>query len=101
MEKLRLFAEICSCITGISAGLLLLIRPLRERLAGTRHLREGQKCLLRSDMLRTYYKNRETDTIRQYEYENFLMAYRAYKALGGNSFIDRIYHEIGTWEIIT
>ena len=101
MEKLRLLAELCSCLTGISAGLLLLIRPLRERLVGTRQMREGQKCLLRSDMLHTYYKNRASDTIRQYEYENFLMAYRAYKALGGNSFIDRIYQEVKTWEIIT
>lgn len=101
MEKLRDLAEICSCLTGISAGLLLLIRPLRERVTGIRNLREGQKCLLRSDMLRTYYKNRESDTIRQYEYENFLLAYRAYKALGGNSFIDRIYQEIKSWEIIT
>lgn len=101
MEKLKSLAEIFSCITGISAGVVLLIRPLRERVAGTRHLREGQKCLLRSDMLRTYYRNRESDTIRQYEYENFLLAYRAYKALGGNSFIDRIYQEIRSWEILT
>ena len=68
---------------------------------GDKHLREGQKCLLRSNMLHTYYKNREHSAIRQYEYENFLLEYRAYKALRGNSFIDRIYQEVKTWDIVS
>ena len=60
---------------------------------------EAQKCQLRSDMLRIYYHNHEDKTIRQYEYENFVFLYEAYKALKGNSFIDKIYGEIKTWEI--
>ena len=48
-----------------------------------------------------YYKNREHSAIRQYEYENFLLEYRAYKALRGNSFIDRIYQEVKTWDIVS
>lgn len=62
---------------------------------------EGQKCQLRSEMLRTYYHNRESGKIRQFEYENFVMLYEAYKALKGNSFIDKIYEEVHSWEIIT
>ena len=85
----------------IGAALILLLRPVREALTGTKHLREGQKCLLRSNMLHTYYKNREHSAIRQYEYENFLLEYRAYKALRGNSFIDRIYQEVKTWDIVS
>lgn len=61
----------------------------------------GQKCQLRSDMLVIYYHNRETKRIRQYEYENFVCLYEAYKALKGNSFIDKIYNEVKTWEIVT
>lgn len=61
----------------------------------------GQKCLLRSDMLTIYYKNRERRTIRQYEYENFILLYEAYKALRGNSFIDRIKQEVDEWDIVT
>lgn len=61
----------------------------------------GTKCQLRSDMLRIYYHNRETKKIRQYEYENFVLLYEEYKALKGNSFIDKIYKEIQTWEIIS
>lgn len=60
----------------------------------------GQRCQLRSDMLQIYYHNREGKTIRQYEYENFVYLYEAYKALKGNSFIDKIYEEVHEWEII-
>ena len=62
---------------------------------------EGQKCQLRSDMLRIYYHHHESKTIRQYEYENFVALYEAYKALKGNSFIDKIYGEVKTWEVIS
>lgn len=61
----------------------------------------GQKCLMRSDMLSIYYHNREKKTIRQYEYENFIMLYEAYKALKGNSFIDKIKKEVDEWEVVT
>ena len=61
----------------------------------------GLKCLLRSEMLQIYYRNRESKTIRQYEYENFLFLYRAYKTLRGNSFIDKIYSEVKEWEVVT
>ena len=60
----------------------------------------GQRCQLRSEMLQIYYHNRDNKTIRQYEYENFVMLYEAYKALKGNSFIDKIYSEIRKWEVI-
>lgn len=61
----------------------------------------GQKCQLRSDMLEIYYHNKDNQKIRQYEYENFVYLYEAYKALKGNSFIDKIYKEVQKWEIIT
>ena len=61
----------------------------------------GTRCQLRSEMLRIYYHHHEAKEIRQYEYENFVMLYEAYKALKGNSFIDRIYEEVKTWEITT
>ena len=61
----------------------------------------GQKCQLRSEMLQIYYHNHKTGIIRQYEYENFVFLYEAYKALKGNSFIDKIYKEVQEWEIVT
>ncbi len=101
MEGLQTAAQVSSCLTGIAAALVLLIKPLREMLCGTRHLKDGQKCLLRANMLHTYYKHREQASMRQYEYENFVYEYKAYKALHGNSFIDRIYEEVKTWQIIS
>lgn len=61
----------------------------------------GTKCQLRSDMLRIYYHHQESKTIRQYEYENFVYMYEAYKALKGNSFVDKIYREVQTWTVIS
>lgn len=61
----------------------------------------GMKCQLRHDMLEIYYHNREAGVIRQYEYENFVMLYESYKALKGNSFIDKIYAEVKQWKIVT
>lgn len=43
----------------------------------------------------------DNKTIRQYEYENFLLEYDAYKALKGNSFIEKIKEEVTTWEVLT
>ena len=62
---------------------------------------QGIKCLLRSEMLRTYYHNKDKEKIRQFELENFIALYKAYKALKGNSFIDKIYKEVMSWEVIS
>ena len=62
---------------------------------------DGQRCLLRSEMLRIYYHNRDRGEIRQYEYENFVYLYEAYKKLKGNSFIDKIYKEVQKWKVLT
>ena len=94
-------AMYCGYFSGIVAFLALLFKPVREWLFGIKDLREAQKCMLGSDMLHTYYKHREEDKIRQYEKENFMLEYKAYKALGGNSFIDDICSEVRKWEVIT
>ena len=64
-------------------------------------IKDGTKCQLRSEMLRIYYHNRESNQIRQFEFENFVMLYEAYKALRGNSFIDKIHDEVSKWEVIS
>ena len=87
IEFLKLLATELAMLSPVLVGVILAI--------------QGIKCLLRSEMLRTYYGNKETGTIRQYELENFIKLYQAYKALKGNSFIDKIYKEVMTWEVIT
>ena len=88
-------------ITTLTAEIGVLIGTLIPVFVAMKKINNGQKCLLRSDMLRIYYHHREEQIIRQYEFENFIFLYEAYKALKGNSFIDKIYEEVHTWEIIS
>ena len=85
-------------LTGEIGALLGTVIPIVIQM---HKIGNGTKCQLRSEMLRIYYHNREKRTIRQYEYENFVYLYEAYKALKGNSFIDKIYKEVQEWEVIT
>ena len=95
-------AEICGFITAIAAALALFVKPFRAKLFGLNEMKEGQKCLLRSEMLQIYYRGKEHDNVlRQYEVENFCLLYGAYKAEGGNSFIDKINKEIQEMEVVT
>lgn len=79
---------------GVLLGVIIPVIVSVQKIAN------GTRCQLRSEMLRIYYNNRDNHTIRQYEYENFVMLYEAYKALKGNSFIDKIYEEVHSWDII-
>ncbi|MBQ6714314.1 MAG: hypothetical protein IJN15_02055 [Clostridia bacterium] len=79
----------------------VLISTLIPIVITIKKISNGTKCQLRSEMLRIYYHNRQTGEIRQYEYENFVFLYEAYKALGGNSFIDKIYAEVKKFKIIS
>ncbi len=92
--------EITAVITlfGEIIALIGAIVPFAMRLS---KISNGTRCQLRSEMLRIYYHNKDAEKIRQYELENFIMLYEAYKALKGNSFIDKIYAEVKKYEIIS
>lgn len=92
---------LCSCTTTIAAAVVLVSKPVRKAVKRNEAEDEGVKCLLRSDMLRTYYSCKATGEIRQFEYENFMMEYRAYKALDGNTFVDHIKEEVENFEVIS
>lgn len=79
----------------------VLIGVITPVIINVHKISEGTKCQLRSEMLRIYYHHREKKIIRQYEFENFVMLYEAYKALKGNSFIDKINNEVREWEVIS
>ena len=92
--------ERITAITALIAEIVALIGVITPMIVSMRKISNGTRCQLRSEMLRIYYRNREAGKIRQYEYENFVMLYEAYKALKGNSFIDKIYKEVQEWDII-
>ena len=89
--------QVATLITafGTIGGVITAIIVVLKKLVN------AQRCQLRSEMLKIYYRNCESETIHQYEFENFSLLYDAYKALKGNSFIDKIWKEIKGWEITT
>ena len=89
-----------TAIATLVTEIAILLGVVTPVVVSVRKISNGTKCQLRSEMLRIYYRHREAGEIRQYEYENFVMLYEAYKALKGNSFIDKIYRELQDWEIV-
>ena len=81
----------CTVIAGVLIPLIVQIKNLRA----------GILCLLRNDMLQIYYKYEVEEKIPQYQFENFMAMYKAYKALRGNTFIDKIYKDILSWEVVS
>lgn len=97
MMDIQHIAAVAGCITAVAAALVVIYRIIRW----SKNISEGIRCLLRSDMLHTYYKHSDTQTIRQYEAEEFNKSYAGYKALGGNSFIDDVHKKVADWKITT
>jgi hypothetical protein len=97
---LQLVAEHASDICTIATCAALLIKPVREWIMGTEVIREGQRCLLRAEIVRMYYRHKEDRALREFEFKLLEQCYRAYKVLKGNSFIDHLYQEMMEWEII-
>lgn len=79
-----------SVLIGVITPIIVLIKKIID----------GQRCQLRTEMLQIYYKNKDTKKIHQFEKENFVLLYEAYKALKGNSFIDTIYVDVMKWETV-
>ena len=77
-------------LIGVITPIIVLIKKIID----------GQRCQLRTEMLQIYYKNKDTKKIHQFEKENFVLLYEAYKALKGNSFIDTIYVDVMKWETV-
>jgi ABC-type lipoprotein release transport system permease subunit len=92
--------ERLTAITTLIAEVGVLLGVIIPVIVSVRKISNGTRCQLRSEMLRIYYHNQKTETIRQYELENFLMLYEAYKCLKGNSFIDQIKKEVTTWKVV-
>ena len=100
MDTLHTVADHVSDLCQVVTCVLFLVKPFREWLMGTKQIQEGHRCLLRSEAVRIYYRHLQDKQLREYEFRNLEQCYLAYKALGGNSFIDRIYAEMQEWEII-
>lgn len=99
-DNLTKVAGVFGSLSAIAVAAVAFIKPVRDKVLGLKRLRDGMKCILRYNMLDVYYKNRANKTVRQYDLENFCSEYSAYKALGGNSFIDKVYDKVTAWESV-
>lgn len=95
MSILEAIIKLLPLLTLIGSIIAALVKICKEY----KKIREAQKCQLRAEMLKTYYRNKDRKKIRQYEKQNFVYSYEAYKALRGNSFIDDVHDEVMSWEM--
>ena len=100
MEIFLIITQIAGCITAIMTAIAIFVKPIRQRIFNSKKANDGEKCLLRCEILNIYYKGLEKREIHQYEAENLVKLYEAYKALGGNSFIEDVYSDIKEWKVI-
>lgn len=100
MEKFHQIALIASEIMAVFTLLAFLVKPWREKIFADKAAREGMQCLLRSEIVRTYYRHLDDKKMREYEFKNVSACYKAYTKNGGNSFVNHIYEEMETWTIV-
>ena len=101
LEVISMILQILSLITSFAAAAAIIVKPIRERLFDTKRAQEGQRCMLRAEMLSIYYRGQDAGgKLRQYDFQNFVLLYAAYKALDGNSFIDTINEKVQNMEVI-
>lgn len=100
LEVITMILQILGLITSFAAAAAIIIKPIREKLFDTRRTQEGQRCMLRAEMLSIYYRGQDAGgKLRQYDLQNFVLLYAAYKALDGNSFIDQINEKVKNMEV--
>lgn len=71
MSFLETAAKIAPVLTLLGGVFGMIAKICKEY----KKIRDAQKCQLRADMLRTYYRNKERKCIRQYEKQNFVYCY--------------------------
>lgn len=106
MSQIATAALVAGYIVTIAGGLALAVRLLKKVKILTEKIKdiaEGQQCQLRNDITDIYYKHNEEErpTLREYERKNLDDLYDGYKALGGNHYVDDIYHAMRDWRVVT
>lgn len=88
-------------IAGIVSAVAVIGGAAAAAVSWISKLVNGQRCLLRNELLKIYYRYESTCQIREYDRQNADQMYSEYKALHGNTFVDTIYLDnICKWKII-
>lgn len=78
-------------VTGVLGYLVAKVKEYKQK---DSNQEKALKCLLRSSITSKYYVYTEIGEIPSYERENIIYMYDQYKAMGGNSYIDKIMIEL-------
>lgn len=62
-------------------------------------LKISAKDVLREKIMAIYHKNKNDRIILEHEHEALEQYYKDYKALGGNSYIDKYYRRMSKWVV--
>lgn len=103
--------KVAQGITALITLLLICVKPFRTWLLNLQDRKKAEdnkdenrdealRCSLRNIITQFYYTHCHVNEIHQYEFENVEKAYCAYKKMGGNSFVDKLWEEIREWNII-
>lgn len=99
-----LLQENCKVIMGSLEELKAITLSQEEKLndvqASLNLLNDAQLDMLRYNMNKLYYKYRPYKKILAADKKAFLKLYNDYKPMGGNSWIDSLYAEVITWEVV-
>ena len=71
------------------------VEDMKEVKETVEKLKDSERCVLRTNILRIYNKYLPTGEIPAYEFETLSKDYHSYKSLEGNTFVDDI------WEIMS
>jgi len=93
---IQLILKICGGIVTASAATVIIFKISKW----TKNLIEGIRCQLRHNIVSTYYRHLDEKQLREYEFQEYTKSFAAYKALNGNSFIDKINDEVTKWKIV-
>lgn len=76
---------------------LVAIDKIKDDVAA---LAESAKDVLREKIMAIYHRNKKTRQLEEHEKEALDQYYKDYKAIKGNSYIDKYYGRMKSWEII-
>ena len=76
------------------------INVVYEVKAEVNKLAISAKDVLREKIMKIYYDNRADRKMTEHEHEALEQYYKDYKALNGNSYIDKYYNRMILWEIV-
>ena len=63
-------------------------------------LKISARDVLREKIMNIYHKNKHDRSMTEYEHEALIQYYKDYKALDGNSYIDKRYNRMKQWVVV-